>query len=120
MTPAKFLAARLDEAEAIATAANLFDEQLHAGACGWRLGEGMETECSCDAQKRALADIEAKRAIIRDADTFARLAADPEAGDTWRNIAAGLSTAADRAVGHLAAVHAGHPDYDPTWLLVVQ
>lgn len=102
----EFLRARLDEDEAAARSC--------AGPhwCGCAHVDFVMTagRCDCGYPARVLADVEAKRAFIEDANYVMRSYENDNAPDTYGGV-----SACDEMLKRLASVYAGHPDYDEAW-----
>jgi hypothetical protein len=106
MTITEFLEARIVEDEARALTANAWAS--HGGPTQWigqpgdglvvRLGDG-GPHIAAWSPTRVLAECAAKRAIITQVSDV-----------QWGGYAV-----RDVILGHLAAVYADHPDYDPDW-----
>lgn len=113
MTITEFLLARITEDEVKATL-----RTVHAEDCGWIPNEaGYSYPCNCGVPERMAAECAAKRAIIglhgRNADIYGEAMGDTctmctETGPD----AQGWPCDTLRA---LAAVYAGHPDYQQEW-----
>lgn len=77
---AAFLTARWDELETVARNPQAYEDddaldgyfewdarherQPHEAKCAWRVGEGLDDECSCGYPAYVLADLAAKRAVL--------------------------------------------------------
>lgn len=86
-----------------------WDIQPHGRDCGWRLGEGMQLDCTCMWPSRVLAECVAKRAIL---DLWAEANGYASDGDLSGTIAV---TAYCYALRAIALPYAGHPDYRQEW-----
>jgi hypothetical protein len=127
-----FLRARLDEDEALAREAppgpwhigNAVDPsqpcsvhtfpgvRLVADGLNWLVAEHIARQNPA----RALAEVEAKRAVIRDFE-FAELALSPaEPGTSPHDLMAGAANTLKRTLRLFARVYRNHRDFDPAWL----
>jgi hypothetical protein len=140
MTITEFLTARLDEDEEVALSAagwdragrtripgswspegigGVTDEELrpvaYAGESG--LSDSKVSHIVRHDPARVLAEVEAKRALIADADTFDRTAREyVSKGDRMNSLAArGVERGVIHALRTLALPYADHPDYDESW-----
>lgn len=108
MTIVEFLTARLDAYEA--------DAQLMPVE-----PDGYGTHMNCIDRAEALADIAAKREIIkwcgeRDQIWVGTIASNPELRDPKDYVPGGLKNPADSMVlRYLASVYSDHPDYTEGW-----
>jgi hypothetical protein len=95
-----FLAARLDEDEAAATA-------IHGDQWGWpRASPGFAAYVARHDPARALREVEAKRAIL--AETFPLI--ESEWGGSF-----GVSRWGEELLKYLALPYSDHPDYRAEW-----
>ena len=114
VTLTEFLTARLDEDEERVKRGSLGTRTSFHGwhdvDCGTGLGYWGDPTCTCRYVDRVLAEVEAKRRVIADAEESAeqyRVSRSPvDEGRRW---------AALVAVGQLAAAYSDHEDYDETW-----
>jgi hypothetical protein len=77
-----------------------------------RLDEQHRLALDTDAPERRVAEIEATRKIVANAATS--LDHGWQIGEEARAAVAGLAV---RTLQHLVELDAGHPDYDPAWVL---
>jgi len=114
-TLTEFLLARIAEDEAVAregdpwATGDVYDDRVarwnaqpHAKECGWKMGEGISSECACGYPSRVLAECEAKRRIV---DLAKREA----------YFSGGLSGIGASLLLALASVYSDHPDYRAEW-----
>lgn len=130
MSIVEFLLARIAEDEAVACQSSnpfaedefdvaLWDDlqraedryniQPHGRDCGWKLGEGMQGDCTCMWPARVLAECEAKRRIVNSLHEALGYATD---GDLSGKAAA---VAYYDALQAIAVPYADHLDYRPAW-----
>lgn len=89
--------------EASDEAERLVQRQIHTRNCGWRMGEGLESSCTCDVPARVLADIESKRKIL-DLCEFWLVESDH-----------GVDPCAVAVIHEMAQPFAEHPAFKPEW-----
>ncbi len=107
MTLVEFLITRIAEDEA--AACDQWNLAPHSVNCGVRLGYWAETDCVCGYPVRFLAECEAKRRIVRDAED-AEAAAEP-----YPTFNTGMAAAYEDVLKVLALSYADHPDYRDDW-----
>ena len=110
----KFLRERLDEDEAVA-------KQVAAGNGLLALVFAEHSEVPRKLGERMLAEVTAKRAILAEHSPH-EVQEGPEKGTQacgaetdWNDSYLMVAAWPCPTVRHLAAVYAGHPDYDPEW-----
>jgi Family of unknown function (DUF6221) len=103
-----FVTARLDEDAVRATMRTIHAEDCESVPA---IGSDYTYPCECGVPERLLREVDAKRKILADYERmFAACKAHPD------DLAVkGALLALHGAVKTLAAVDAGHPDYDPAW-----